>query len=294
MDLLAELRREAETVERWLATALPEPAESMAPRLIEAMRYSLLGGGKRLRPVLCIWASGATRAKPDADAVRRAAVSLEMLHTYSLIHDDLPAMDDDDLRRGRPACHRAFDEATAILAGDTLQTSAFAMLGGIEEPALARDLVQWLTRASGHEGMAAGQQLDLDATGHAADEIPVERIHRLKTGALIAAALCMGARLAGSADSDLEPVWEAGQQLGIAFQIADDVLDRTADPVRLGKSVGKDLAQGKQTAVAGTTPASALATARRKVESAVSALRDAGLGDDRLEALCFYLVERDH
>jgi geranylgeranyl pyrophosphate synthase len=294
MELLSDLRRQAEIVEEWLATALPDPADSPAPRLIEAMRYSLLGGGKRLRPVLCVWASEASTVPPDPDAVRRAAVSLEMLHTYSLIHDDLPAMDDDDLRRGRPSCHRAFDEATAILAGDTLQTSAFATLAGVEDAALARDLVAWLARASGHEGMAAGQQLDLDATGSDGDEVPVERIHRLKTGALIAAALCMGARLAGSAGPELAPVWAAGQQLGIAFQIADDVLDRTADPARLGKSVGKDLAQGKQTAVADTTPAGALATARRKVESAVSALRDAGLGNDRLEALCFYLVERDH
>jgi geranylgeranyl pyrophosphate synthase len=215
-----------------------------------------------------------------------------MLHTYSLIHDDLPAMDDDDLRRGRPSNHRAFDEATAILAGDALQTSAFQQLATVEDPQVSRDLAGWLCRASGLEGMAAGQQLDLDGTG--ADEGDVDLIHRLKTGALLAASLCMGARAGGLPQAELEPVWEAGQQLGIAFQIADDVLDATADPARLGKSVGKDAAQGKQTALASATPAEALGRARRKVESAVVALRDAGLADPRLEALCFFLVERDH
>ena len=167
-------------------------------------------------------------------------------------------------------------------------------LPGIEDPGLARDLAVWLARASGLEGMAAGQQLDLDSTGGGGDLASVELIHRMRTGALIAAALCMGARSGGVAQTELEPVWEAGLQLGIAFQIADDVLDQTADPARLGKSVGKDLEQGKQTALVDATPVEALATARRKVESAVSALRDVGLVDARLEALCFFLVERDH
>ena len=293
MQLVAELRIQASEVAEWLDAALPEPGLAPAPRLVEAMRYSLLGGGKRLRPVLCVWASAARSGEVGPEA-RHAAVALEMLHTYSLIHDDLPAMDDDDLRRSRPSCHRAFDEATAILAGDALQTLAFGTLAGITDAGVARDLGGWLARASGIEGMAAGQQLDLELAGSGGDPDSVERIHRMKTGALIAAALCMGARAGGIAQADLEPVWEAGQQLGIAFQIADDVLDQTADSARLGKSVGKDLRQGKQTALVDATPTEALATARRKVESAVSALRDAGLGDARLEALCFYLVERDH
>jgi geranylgeranyl pyrophosphate synthase len=293
MHLAAELRLQAASVEEWLDVAIPEPGLSPAPRLVEAMRYSLLGGGKRLRPVLCVWASAAGSGEVTA-AARHAAVALEMLHTYSLIHDDLPAMDDDDLRRGRPSCHRAFDEATAVLAGDALQTLAFGTLAGIADTELARDLSGWLARASGIEGMAAGQQLDLDLAGSGAGPDFVEQIHRMKTGALIAAALCMGARAGGVGQTGLEPVWEAGLQLGIAFQIADDVLDQTGDSSRLGKSVGKDLRQGKQTALVGTTPIEALATARRKVESAVSALRDAGLGNARLEALCFYLVERDH
>lgn len=291
MELLAELRSQAAEVEGWLDAALPAPGSVPAGRLVEAMRYSLMDGGKRLRPVLCAWACTA-RAGDITPAARRAAVALEMLHTYSLIHDDLPAMDDDDLRRGRPSNHRAFDEATAILAGDALQTSAFQQLAAIEDPQVSRDLAGWLCRASGLEGMAAGQQLDLEGTG--ADGGDVELIHRLKTGALLAASLCMGARAGGLPQAELEPVWEAGQQLGIAFQIADDVLDQTADPARLGKSVGKDAAQGKQTALASATPAEALGRARRKVESAVVALRDAGLAEPRLEALCFFLVERDH
>ena len=293
MNLAAELQAQASAVHEWLETAVPAVEGSAAPRLTEAVRYSLLGGGKRLRPVLCVWAC-ASRAGTITPAGRSAAVALEMLHSYSLIHDDLPAMDDDDLRRGRPSCHRAFDEATAILAGDALQTLAFAELAALDDPALARDLAAWLARASGLGGMAAGQQLDLDATGVDADPAAAETIHRLKTGALIAAALCMGARAGGLGQDALEPVWEAGLQLGIAFQIADDVLDQTADPARLGKSVGKDVEQGKLTALVGGTPATAIATARRKVESAVTALRDAGLADARLEALCFYLVERDH
>jgi geranylgeranyl diphosphate synthase type II len=293
MQLAEELRLQAAEVEEWLDLAIPEPELSAAPRLVEAMRYSLLAGGKRLRPVLCVWAC-AVRSGGTGAAVRQAAVALEMLHTYSLIHDDLPAMDDDDLRRGRPSCHRAFDEATAVLAGDALQTLAFGTLATVEDSGLARDLAVWLARASGLAGMAAGQQLDLEATGAGVDPASVELIHRMKTGALIAAALCMGARSGGLAQADLEPVWEAGQQLGIAFQIVDDVLDQTTNPAQLGKSVGKDLRQGKQTALADATPVEALATARRKVESAISALRDAGLADTRLEALCFYLVERDH
>jgi len=291
MDLRAELRNQAGEIEGWLDASLPAGDAAVAPRLVDAMRYSLMDGGKRLRPVLCAWACAA-RTGQVTPAARSAAVALEMLHTYSLIHDDLPAMDDDDLRRGRPSNHRAFDEATAILAGDALQTRAFQVLADVEDPALARDLARWLARASGIEGMAAGQQLDLEGTG--AEGADVELIHRLKTGALLAASLCMGARAGGLPQGGLEPVWEAGLQLGIAFQIADDVLDQTADPTRLGKSVGKDLAQGKQTALASATPAEALATARRKVEGAVVALRDAGIVDARLEALCFFLVERDH
>jgi geranylgeranyl pyrophosphate synthase len=293
MDLRAELAAQAAEVEGWLDAALPAPASAPAPRLVEAMRYSLMDGGKRLRPVLCAWACAA-RAGEVTPAARLAAVAVEMLHTYSLIHDDLPSMDDDDLRRGRASNHRAFDEATAILAGDALQTCAFAALASVDDPAVARDLAVWLARASGVRGMAAGQQLDLDGTGTGADGADVELIHRLKTGALLAASLCMGARAGGLAQDALEPVWEAGQQLGIAFQIADDVLDQTADPARLGKSVGKDRAQGKQTALAEATPAEALATARRKVESAIVVLQDAGLADPRLEALCFFIVERDH
>jgi geranylgeranyl diphosphate synthase type II len=293
MELRQELMAQAAQVETWLEAALPDPRDAVAPRLVEAMRYSLLDGGKRLRPVLCAWACSARTGEVN-EAAKHAAVAVEMLHTYSLIHDDLPAMDDDDLRRGRPSCHRAFDEATAILAGDALQTAAFASLASVGNSEQARDLALWLTRAAGPDGMAAGQQLDLDGTGHTAGASDVELIHRLKTGALLAASICMGARAGGLPQAALEPVWEAGQQLGIAFQIADDVLDQTADPARLGKSVGKDAVQGKQTALVGTTPAAALATARRKVEGAVAALRDAGLTDARLEALFFYLVERDH
>ncbi|RKZ11861.1 hypothetical protein DRQ32_05000, partial [bacterium] len=275
MNLGEQLKAQAAVVEDWLDQSLPEPADASASRLVEAMRYSLQAGGKRLRPVLCAWTCAAVAGEVNASA-RAAAVALEMLHTYSLIHDDLPAMDDDDVRRGRPSCHRAFDEATAILAGDALQTAAFATLAELDDAAAARDLARWLARASGIGGMACGQQLDLDGTGVDADPVAVEHTHRLKTGALLAASLCMGARAGGMAQQELEPLYAAGQELGVAFQITDDVLDRTADPVRLGKSVGKDLRQGKQTALAASSVEHAMATARVKVQDALGVMD--GLG----------------
>lgn len=301
IDLDAILRQEAQAVEERLEAALPLEAGTCAPRLVEAMRYSLLGGGKRLRPILCLWtheATGATRTP----ATWAAAVALEMLHTYSLIHDDLPAMDDDDLRRGQPSCHRQFDEATAILAGDTLQTEAFGLLARVEPATLAVALSSCLATAAGSRGMAAGQQLDLDATGVAIAGDPGDRrdprdpvvIHRLKTGCLLGASLAMGARCAGLSSARVELVRKAGEELGIAFQVVDDVLDHTVSAQQMGKTTGKDAEQGKLTAVGAWGLEGARADARSRLELALTGLQSAGVLDERVEALARRLVDRSH
>ncbi len=240
---------DVKAVERRLRDLLR--AERGVPRrLRDAMAHSLFAGGKRLRPRLLLGAydsfAGDRISPPaDRDTALDAAAAVEMIHTYSLIHDDLPAMDDDDLRRGRPTCHVAFDEATAILAGDALQARAFAVLAQCR-PAGA-ELVAVLARAAGPGGMVGGQQSDLDAEGLPLTAALVRRIHDGKTAALIAASLEAGALLAGAAAEESGAVAAAGRRLGLAFQAADDVLDVTADRDRLGKTPGKDADAAKPT-----------------------------------------------
>lgn len=223
-------------------------------RLKAAMGHSLLGGGKRLRPILALWiwqAFQASRGKQAAhhQQVMMAACGLEMLHTYSLIHDDLPAMDDDVLRRGRPTCHVAFGEGTAILAGDALQAQGFALLArsGRDQ---AADLVDLVAQAVGPAGMVGGQQNDLDAEGQEVTPALIRRIHRDKTAKLLSASLVAGGLLAGCGGEMLSAISQAGLDLGLAFQGADDILDVTATTAQLGKSAGKDQAAGKATWVA--------------------------------------------
>ncbi len=251
IDLQEALSRAKGEVDHALAGFLAEE-EGIPERLRQAMAHSLLGGGKRLRPILVLWTWQALMAGDSADVpappadVLRAACGLECLHTYSLIHDDLPAMDDDVLRRGRPTCHVAFDEATAILAGDGLQALGFNWLaraaGG-----RAAEVVAEAAAAVGPAGMVGGQQLDLDAEGSRVGPDEVTRIHRLKTGALITVSLLAGARLAGAKASSLATLERAGQALGLAFQGADDLLDLEGDAGSLGKTPGKDQAAGKAT-----------------------------------------------
>ena len=233
-------------IEHALERALPA-APSDAPRLVEAMRYATLGGGKRVRALLAYAAgefAGATPADVDA-----AAAAVELIHAYSLVHDDLPSMDDDTMRRGRPTCHVAFGEATALLAGDALQSRAFEVLAG----ARLRDAAGaclLLARASGAAGMAAGQAIDLDATGQALDERGLATMHRLKTGALIAAAVRLGAASGPVLASDDERALDAyAASAGLAFQVIDDVLDVSATSAALGKTAGKDAARSKPTYV---------------------------------------------
>jgi farnesyl diphosphate synthase len=220
-------------------------------RLLAAMRHGVLNGGKRLRPFLVL--ESAALFDADTDAAMRVAAALECVHCYSLIHDDLPAMDDDDLRRGQPTVHRAFDEAAAILAGDSLLTYAFDILADEATAIAARhkiDLVSGLARAAGLGGMAGGQALDLAAEKSTPDEAGIIRIQAMKTGALIRYACEAGAILAGASASDRARLAEFGSAVGLAFQLADDLLDVTANAEIMGKATGKDAAAGKATLVA--------------------------------------------
>jgi geranylgeranyl pyrophosphate synthase len=249
MDFAAELKRQVARVERGLAEHVPT-ADTRPARLHAAMRYSLEAGGKRVRPVLVL-AAAELFGRMDDSAVP-AAVALECVHTYSLIHDDLPCMDNDDLRRGRPTVHRAYDEATALLAGDALLTHAFALLATAyaPAPALAHALVRELADAAGSRRLIGGQMEDLLAEKKAnATATELDFIHLNKTAAMIEAALVMGA-LAGAAPAAAVPtIRRAGRHLGLAFQIIDDVLDATADSATLGKTAGKDARADKTTYV---------------------------------------------
>lgn len=264
------------------------PASSTRPtRLHEAMRYALLGGGKRLRPVLCLAASDLFGAKTDA---LPAAVAIECIHTYSLIHDDLPCMDNDDLRRGRPTAHRQFDEATALLAGDALLTLAFQLVARhyAAQPALAASLTCEIADAAGSERLIGGQMEDLlaekktDAT--AAD---LEFIHLNKTAAMIAVSLVAGGLCGGADTAGLDTLRRAGRELGLAFQIIDDILDATADTATLGKTAGKDAKAGKTTYVKLHGLERSRAIARNHSDAARQAL--AGLPGDK--AFLLALIE---
>ena len=226
------------------------PAASTRPeRLHAAMRYSMEAGGKRIRPVLVIAASELFPTQADPLA---AAVAIECLHTYTLIHDDLPAIDDSDLRRGRPSCHTQFDEATAVLAGDALLTYAFQLLSRhyAKQPQLATGLIYDLSTASGSEHLIGGQQEDIDNEGKPIDADTLHYIHENKTGALLTAALTMGLRFCDPSEQQLKQIEAVGYHIGLTFQIVDDILDATSNPEELGKPVGNDSAVDKSTYVA--------------------------------------------
>lgn len=248
MDLKTKLQRFRERVEAALDELLPPPG-TRPGRLHEAMRYSAESGGKRLRPVLVI---AAAELVPSAHDPLPAAVAVECIHAYSLIHDDLPCMDNGDLRRGRPSCHRRYDEATAVLAGDALNTYAFSLLARHyrKTPALAVGLVEDLARAAGSEKLIGGQMEDIQAEkAGTADAEQIDFIHRNKTAALLTAALTMGGRLSGAPPEQVATLEQIGAHLGIAYQIIDDVLDATGDAQTLGKATGADRAAEKATYV---------------------------------------------
>lgn len=247
----------AETALEALVPGLPPGTPSGPARIQEAMRYSLQAGGKRLRPVLALAAAELAGGETGLSAALPAAAAIECVHTYSLIHDDLPCMDDDDLRRGRPTCHRAFDEATALLAGDALLTQAFLILAEsyAARPALAARLVRELADAASGRRLVGGQMQDLLAAGAASSGLPpaspaeLEFIHLNKTAAMLEASLVCGGFAGGFSGAEIETLRRAGRHLGLAFQIVDDVLDATADTAALGKTAGKDARAGKATYV---------------------------------------------
>ncbi len=277
-------------IEGVLERVLDAPQECRG-RLHDAMRYAALGGGKRIRPLLAYAAGEAAGANPaDVDA---AAAAVELIHAYSLVHDDLPCMDDDALRRGRPTCHVAFDEATALLAGDALQSLAFATLAGAGTVASARACAI-LAKAAGGAGMAGGQAVDLAATGHAQSESALAEMHRMKTGALIGAAVRLGAAAGRPlALAQARALDEFVAAAGLAFQVADDILDVEGATATLGKTAGKDAAQGKSTFVTALGMPAAKARLATLRHAAHDALAPFGAGARRLRELADWIVDRN-
>ncbi len=294
VDVKETLRSGAERTDRALERLIP--AENQTPSSIHrAMRHSVFAGGKRLRPVLCIEAARMIARTPQPpEGVEELAAALEMLHTYSLIHDDLPALDNDDLRRGKPTCHVAFGEATAILAGDALQTQAYEVLATLRIPAPSVvEIVRLIAQATGTvEGMIGGQVLDLEAEHHKPTADMVDAIHRAKTGALIRVSLVTGAIYGGAAHGDIHRLTEFGRKAGLAFQIVDDVLDMTQDSAHLGKTAGKDLASDKATWPAVFGIDRSIADANRLISEAFGLLEPYGEHADTLKAVAKYLTER--
>ncbi|MGQ9487526.1 MAG: polyprenyl synthetase family protein [Armatimonadota bacterium] len=276
-----------------LARYLPD--ENERPQTLHrAMRYSTLSGGKRLRPVLVI--AGAEAVGGTAEMVLPTACAVELIHTFSLIHDDLPAIDNDTLRRGRPTCHVQFGEAVAILAGDALFAGAFELVARNVQTASAEHVVKVLNliaEASGTRGMVGGQMVDIESEGKSVDADTLEYIHRHKTAALIRASVVSGAVLAGAQDWQITALGSYGEKVGLAFQIVDDLLNVTGDPTKMGKSVGTDAARGKA-----TYPALfGVETSRRQAHTLVQeAVQDLSLLGERatpLRALASFIVERE-
>ena len=272
---------------------LMPPANEFPPSIHQAMRHSVFAGGKRLRPILCLEAGRLFGG--NKSSLLRLGCAIEFIHTYSLIHDDLPALDNDDLRRGKPTCHVAFGEATAILAGDALLTLAFETLSVPQAIDKARRLrvIQELAFAIGTNGMIGGQTVDLEASGGEADGPKLEYIHSKKTGALIRAAVRVGGIDAGASDADLERITVYGERVGLAFQIADDLLDVSGSAASLGKTPGKDGRQKKLTypAVHGVEVSRRIAA--QLVGEAQAALEIYGERAHRLNEIARYLVARE-
>ena len=289
--MLARLAADRARVDRCLE-GLFEQRHVVEPRLEAAMRHGLLVGGKRLRPIL-VYAAGRALGADD-DELDIPAAAIELIHAYSLVHDDLPAMDDDDLRRGQPTVHKAFDEASAILAGDALQTLAFELLASSRSPRLG-PLVATLAKASGRDGMAAGQALDLAVVGERPDLAMLETMHRHKTGALIRAAVRLGGLVAvAEDDSRLGALDTYAAAMGLAFQVHDDVLDVTGDTDTLGKTSGADAARDKPTYPALLGLDGARAKAGALIDEALDAIAPLGEAAAPLAGLARYMIERDH
>ena len=288
-DFATWTRQVQSRVETALSAALP--SSDLAPiRLHQAMRYVSLGGGKRVRPMLALAAGEAVAA--DTPLTEAAACAVELIHVYSLTHDDLPCMDDDDLRRGKPTCHVEYDEATALLVGDALQSQAFEILA---EAGASAEMIALLARAAGSRGMCGGQAVDIESTGRPLDLAELEFMHIHKTGALIRAAVLLGALSGGPLDARVREVLDRyAKCIGLAFQVMDDVLDAEADTATLGKTAGKDAAQGKATYLTLMSVTEARAYARDLVAEALAALDRFGERGRRLAEIARFIVERQY
>lgn len=285
----AQLLRVEQALEAWVGVDTPAD-------LGQAMRYAVLDGGKRLRPLLVLAAAQAVQGQPQA--ALRAACALELIHAYSLVHDDMPCMDNDVLRRGKPTVHVQYGEAVALLAGDALQAQAFELLTPSEQavPAVIQaKLCRLLAQAAGGQGMAGGQAIDLASVGLDLDEAQLSHMHALKTGALLEAAVSMGAACADVAPNVQAALSRYAKALGLAFQVVDDVLDVVADAATLGKTPGKDAANGKPTYVSLLGLEGARLYADQLLKTSLLALQDTGLSDVRaLSALALMVVQRSH
>ncbi|MDY7099236.1 MAG: farnesyl diphosphate synthase [Pseudomonadota bacterium] len=295
-DLLSDaLKRVQGEVDSVFDAFLPVPQDTSA-RLVEAMRYAAIGGGKRVRPLLVV--STAELFGVDRTCAVNAGTALEAIHVYSLIHDDLPCMDDDDLRHGKPTLHHKFDEATAVLAGDALHALAFEILadaGTHSDPFTRVELIKTLGTASGMSGMAGGQMMDMVADEEGVDyDLPtITRLQQLKTGALLAASVEIGAILGKVPPEGRSHLRAYSRDIGLAFQIADDLLDVTGDAEKAGKALRKDDEQGKQTFVTLMGVDQAREQARALVDQAIAHLSNHGSEADTLRALARFIVERD-
>lgn len=290
----ARLAAEARHIDDALARAMNELEQGGAiPRIVEAMRYSLLSGGKRLRPILTVWSAAACDAARES--ALRAAVAMECVHAFSLIHDDLPALDNDETRRGKPTSHVVFGEAAAILAGDALLALAFEQVALSPVPPVRLvAMVATLAKATGAAGMIGGEWLDLEAEGKPTDAEEVERIHLHKTARLIQCACRLGGLSAGAEKRQIAGLSGYGKSLGLAFQIGDDLLDVTGDPTAVGKRTGKDAQRGKATYPGAVGIEAARRRAEALTQGAIDHLGGFGVEADPLRALARYALERTH
>ncbi len=294
MELKAYLSERRAMVEEALRGVFPEP-EGPSADIIRAMSYSLFAGGKRLRPILCM--AGAEAVGGEAQEVLPVACAIELIHTYSLIHDDLPVMDDDDMRRGKPTSHKVFGEAVALLAGDGLLTKAFHVMAGADfenrvRPDALLTVIGLIAKAAGYEGMVGGQVVDIQSEGKEVDPSIVQFIHTHKTAALISASVASGAILVGGKEHQVKALTSYGQNIGLAFQISDDILDIEGDSQELGKEVGSDERQAK------TTYPTVLGLSRSKqiqrelVEQAIECLAPFDHRSDPLREIARYIMMR--
>ncbi len=286
----AWVRNQQAHIESVLENALaPDP--NLPEKLISAMRYSALGGGKRIRALLCF--AAAELCETEANIANASAAAVELIHAYSLVHDDMPCMDDDDLRRGKASCHKQYDDATALLVGDALQSLAFSLISAenlAKNPATQLILVQTLANASGILGMAGGQALDLSAVGQTLTQQSLEKMHQLKTGALIKAALLMGAANGNKAQKNA--IEKYAENIGLAFQVVDDILDVEADSATLGKTAGKDALSQKPTYVTILGLEVAKQHANTLFEAALSAIAPFGERAALLRGLAYLITQR--